>query len=73
MKRLRVILLVNWGLGLEALRILDDLAWATVTTVITDYDQADPDPWRNCVQECAAQLGYPVLAEKGLSQAQLRE
>ena len=73
MKRLRVVLLANWGLGLEALRVLDDLAWATVTTVITDYDQASSDPWRNCVQECAAQLGYPVLVEKGLSQAQIRK
>lgn len=73
MKRLRVILLANWGLGLEALRVLGDLAWVTVRTVITNYDQASSDPWRNCVYECASQFGYPVLAEKGLSQAQIRE
>jgi len=73
MKRLRVILLANWGLGLEALRILDDLAWVTIKTVITDYDQASHDPWRNCIQEHASQLGYTVLDEKDLSQVQIRE
>ncbi len=70
---LRIVLLANWGLGLEALKILHSLAEVEVTAVVTSHDLKSQDPWRHCVHDFASRHGYPVLNEVGLSFDQLSE
>ncbi len=69
---LRVILLANWGLGLEALKILHVLEFVEVLRVVTGYDHESDDPWRNCVYDYASRCGYPVSHEAELGPADLR-
>ncbi len=53
---MRVLAMVNWGLGLELVRALQALPVVEQCTVIGQCDETGKDPWRNVVREfCMAE------------------
>ena len=70
---LKVVLLANWGLGLELLKNLhlrDDI---DIKLVITQYKKNGSDIWYNSVYTFACEKGYKVVKQELLSYDVLRE
>ena len=72
LKKFKIILLANWGLGLEVLKTLDDMDNVDIAVVVTQYDARSTDPWKNSVYDYAAQCGYTTLVQKEVSFSKMR-
>jgi methionyl-tRNA formyltransferase len=68
----RCAVLANWGLGFELLRSLRARTDVAVVFVVTDWDNHDTDPWKNCVRLYAEQQGIPCYQERELAFESLR-
>jgi methionyl-tRNA formyltransferase len=68
---LKIILLVNWGIGLEIIRVLHEMTDVQISFVVTGYSQGDPDIWRNAVHRFACEHAYPVLEQEKLTFSRL--
>lgn len=68
---MNVILLANWGLGLEILKTLHELPAISIKKVVTGYEPATADPWRNAVYDFARQQDYPTFDQKELDWQEL--
>lgn len=64
---IRVVLMANWGLGLEVLKALDADPRVEASQVVTRCAGPSDDPWALAVREGAEKLGVPVACEEGLS------
>tara|TARA_B100002003_G_scaffold249964_1_gene287697 strand:+ start:1036 stop:1650 length:615 start_codon:yes stop_codon:yes gene_type:complete len=63
---LKVVLLANWGLGLELLKILhlrDDI---DIKLVITQYKENVLDVWYNSVYDYSYENGYKIVKQESL-------
>ena len=63
---LKVVLLANWGLGLELLKILhlrDDI---DIKLVITQYKKNVLDVWYNSVYDYSYENGYKIVKQESL-------
>ena len=63
---MKVLLMANWGIGLEILKALDKSNRADVIKVITRFDRHSDNPWINCVHDYAIGSGYATLNEKDI-------
>ncbi len=70
---LKVVLLANWGLGLELLKILHLREDLDIKLVITQYKKNVSDIWYNSVYTFAYEKGYKVVKQELLSYDVLRE
>jgi methionyl-tRNA formyltransferase len=70
---LKVVLLANWGLGLELLKILHLREDLDVKLVITQYKKNVSDIWYNSVYTFACEKGYKIVKQESLSYDVLRE
>ncbi|MDY7000169.1 MAG: formyltransferase family protein [Thermodesulfobacteriota bacterium] len=69
---LKVAALVNWGLGLEVVRTLHDCSDVALDFLVTRFDDASKDPWRNRVRDFAEEKGYEVRHEGEIDFQELR-
>ena len=69
---LKVVLLANWGLGLELLKILHLRGDLDVKLVITQYKKNISDIWYNSVYTFACEKGYKIVKQELLSYDVLR-
>jgi methionyl-tRNA formyltransferase len=69
---LKVVLLANWGLGLELLKILHLREDLDVKLVITQYKKNISDIWYNSVYTFACEKGYKIVKQELLSYDVLR-
>ena len=69
----RIILLANWGLGLEVLRTLHYMADVTVLCVVTQYREESSDPWFNAVHDFACDKDYKIVDRHCISFSDLRD
>jgi methionyl-tRNA formyltransferase len=60
---MRVILLGNWGIGLEILKVLHRMPNIEISTIVTRYKDRSPDKWHNVVYNYAYQCGYKIIVE----------
>lgn len=70
--RKRLLLLVNWGIGLEILRAAEASPGCEVVQVVTQYRDGAGDPWHNCVWRHAAGRGVPLARQDETGHEQLR-
>lgn len=70
---MRMILLLNWGLGLEILKVLHRHEESRILQVITQYAPSSPDAWHNAVYETSLSYGYDTLRQDQVSFEQMRE
>jgi len=70
---LRIILLANWGLGLELLKVLHCRKDIDVKLVVTQYKKESHDGWFNAVYNFALQHNYKVEGHESISFEKLRE
>jgi methionyl-tRNA formyltransferase len=56
--------LTNWGLGLELLRTLDQLAQVRIAFVVTQRLENSTDRWANVVYDFSRARAYPTLNQK---------
>ena len=63
---MKVIVLTNWGVGLELLKHLHQRPDITIDLVITQHDQTIQDPWFNSVYEYAHRCNYQTINSKVL-------
>jgi methionyl-tRNA formyltransferase len=57
---LKVVALLNWGIGREVLDCLYLRPDVAIELVLTRWDHPCRDPWRNAVYDRASELGVPV-------------
>ncbi len=70
---MRLILMANWGLGLEILKVLDSMPDITIAFVITQYNRDSNDVWYNAVHDFAKQKAYPTIIQDAVSFSELEE
>ena len=70
---LKVVLLANWGLGLELLKILHLREDLDVKLVITQYKKNVSDIWYNSVYTFACEKGYKIVKQDSLSFYELQK
>lgn len=68
----RLLLLVNWGVGLEVLRAVEALPFCAVVQVVTQHHETTADAWHNCVWRHAADRGVPVVRQDRTGHEELR-
>lgn len=71
--KLKIILLANWGLGLEVLKVLDSLPCVELDGVVSQFVEQSDDPWKNSVYNFARERGYTVFSQKDVNFEKLRE
>ena len=59
--RLKVVLLVNWGIGRELLGFLHSDDRVQIKCVVTGFDESGRDKWANCVYHRALEYGYNIV------------
>jgi methionyl-tRNA formyltransferase len=69
---MKIILMANWGLGLEVLKSLHRMPDADLKLVITQYLEGSDDPWFNSVHDFAVGKGYPTAIQNSLCFEDLR-
>jgi len=70
---MNIILIANWGLGLEILKVLHQMPDIHIAKVITKYDPASSEPWRNAVHHFSKQCGYETAHQDEISFADLKD
>jgi methionyl-tRNA formyltransferase len=70
---MRLILIANWGLGLEILKVLDSMPDITIAIIVTQYNRDSSDVWYNVVHDFAKQKAYPTIIQDALSFSELEE
>lgn len=73
METLKVILLANWGLGLEVLKVLHQHDHVDIELVVSQYDRNSTDAWKNVVYAFAVSQNYNVMDQNKISLKELRE
>ena len=71
MKRFKVILLLNWGLGLEILKTIDEIQDVEIDSIITKHNEGSSDIWENAVFEHATRNGFSVIPEQKITFSKL--
>jgi len=64
---MKVILLLNWGIGHEILKVFHNLSDMTIEMVMTRYKSNSIDEWENMVYNYSKEKGYKTLNEKKVS------
>lgn len=70
---MKVILLANWGIGLEVLKVLNYLPEIDIQLVVTRFQNPSYDKWDNIVHDFAMKKGYQVTRENVLSFQSLKD
>ena len=68
---MKIMVLANWGLGVEILKVLHRMTDIDISVVITRYVDNSKDVWENAVYDFAKTHGYPVLMETKVSFADI--
>jgi len=58
---MRVMLIANWGLGLEILKALHKISYIEIATIITGYNKYPKDEWENVVYDFSKNNGYETI------------
>ena len=61
---MKVILLLNWGIGHEILKVFHNLSDITIVKVMTRYKSNSLDEWENIVYNYSKEKGYKTINEK---------
>ncbi len=69
---MKVILLANWGMGLEILKALHVLPDVNIFRVITRFNPNSADKWENAVYEFCCDYGYRTVIQEKISFEELR-
>lgn len=69
---LKVILMVNWGMGLEILKATQNLPEVKIHKVITVFEDESKDKWRNAVYDYCLKNHIPVIKEKDIDFKELK-
>ncbi len=69
---LKVILIVNWGLGLEILKTLDRMQNVRICNVITQFGNKTQDPWFNIVYDFVKEQEYEVIIQNKITFLEIR-
>lgn len=72
MDAVSVVLLANWGLGVELLDAFAAMPRVRVAAVVTRRPDGSPDPWAGAVWERALALGVPVHDQDALDAEAMR-
>ncbi|MCP4351316.1 MAG: hypothetical protein GY795_38110 [Desulfobacterales bacterium] len=70
---MKVVLLANWGLGLEILKILHSLSDIDICMVVTRFNQNSADKWENAVYEFSCKQGYRTINQENISFDMLKD
>ena len=68
---MKVVALVNWGIGREVLNSLHAHPDVEFKMVLTFWEEPCRDPWRNVVRDRAAELGIPAFHAQDWPDAKL--
>ena len=69
---LKLLLILNWGLGLEILKALDAIKTVRICGVITQYDEGAGDKWFNAVHDFSARRGFCVMDQHRIDFTEIR-
>lgn len=69
---LKVILMVNWGMGLEILKAIRNLPEVKIYKVITGFEHESKDKWRNAIYDYCLKNHIPVAKEKDIDFKKLK-
>jgi len=64
---MKIALLLNWGVGLEVLKIFHCLQNIDISFVVTQFDPETTDIWKNVVYNHSLMFGYKTISQKKLS------
>ncbi len=70
---MKIVLLANWGLGFELLKVLHRRKDIDVKLVVTQYKKESHDRWYNVVYNYSLQHNYKVVVQESISFEKLRE
>ncbi len=70
---MKVILLVNWGVGLEILKALHCLSDIEIALIVTRYIEKSRDKWDNAVYDFSCKQGYKTIQQEKISFCELKE
>ena len=69
---MKIVLLANWGLGLEILKVLHELPNIEIHLVVTRYSEKSEDIWENAVYEFSSTAGYRTVDQDSISVHELK-
>jgi len=64
---MKVILLANWGMGLEILKVLHSLPDVVISMVVTKYRKDSKDKWENAVYNSSIENDYPTINQEEIT------
>lgn len=64
---MKVILLANWGLGLEIFQALEGHQEVDLCLVVTQFQENSADPWRNAVYDYAIRKNMRTITQADIS------
>jgi len=70
---MKIALLLNWGLGLEVLKVFHSLQNIDISFVVTQFDPESTDIWKNVVYNHSLMLGYKTISQEKLSFEKLQK
>lgn len=70
---MNVLLMANWGMGLEIFKALHKHPDIHKMVVVTKYKPAGGDPWENVLYSDSLRLGYKTIVEDMISFRELLE
>lgn len=70
---MKVILLANWGLGLEILKVLHRLPNIGIELVVTRFIEDSADRWENVVHDFSLEQGCRTKRQETLSFSELKD
>jgi len=70
---MKVLVLANWGLGLELLKVLHSLGEIEIKMVVTQYERESQDRWHNVVYDFASRQEYKVIVEDSITFSEIEK
>jgi len=70
---MKIALLLNWGFGLEVLKVFHCLENIDISFVVTQFDPKSTDIWNNVVYNHSLMLGYKTISQEKLSFDKLKK
>jgi methionyl-tRNA formyltransferase len=70
---LKVILMANWGLGVEILNVLHQHPKIDIAAVVTQFKAGSSDPWENALWYQSKRLGCLTISQDDISFFELSE
>ena len=70
---LKVILMANWGLGVEILNVLHQHPKINIAAVVTRFNAGSSDPWENALWHQSKRIGHLTISQDDISFSELTD